>query len=130
MNHIRMCILRQMWDEHKQVLIQNLQSQKATAKDKRLAKLIRLSDEIREVVLESYFHYCKEKAAKTFIDWRIQQAEFAKDPVMRKALRICRLSSYLIYNKEDEIFEIYRLNKNNFESVKTNLIAMELEIQR
>ena len=93
-----------------------------------MAKLIRLSDEIREVVLESYFHYCKEKAAKTFIDWRIQQAEFAKDPVMRKALRICRLSSYLIYNKEDEIFEIYRLNKNNFESVKTNLIAMELEI--
>ena len=75
---------------------------------------------MRDVVLENYFHYCKEKAAKSFIEWRIQQAEFAKDPVLRRALRIRRLSSYLLYHKEDEIFDIYK--SRSFESVKAKLI--------
>ena len=36
---------------------------------------MRLGDEVRDVALKNYFHFCKERAAKAFIEWRIQQAE-------------------------------------------------------
>ena len=32
-----------------------------------------LDDEVREVALKTYFHFCKEKQAKAFIEWRIRQ---------------------------------------------------------
>lgn len=76
MNRVRMCILRQMWNEQKQAMIKNLKKGTTKKKDalrkKRLNKLLRLTDEVREVALKNYFHYCKEKAAKIFIDWRVE----------------------------------------------------------
>lgn len=57
-------------------MIKNLKKGTTKKKDalrkKRLSKLLRLTDEVREVALNNYFHYCKEKAAKNFIDWRME----------------------------------------------------------
>ena len=39
---------------------------------KRIVTLMALDDEVRDVALKSYFHLCKEKNAKGFIDWRIR----------------------------------------------------------
>ena len=56
-------------------MIKNLQAsrkKKDTAKKKKISNLMRLTDEVRDHALKAYFHYCKEKAAKNFIEWRIQ----------------------------------------------------------
>jgi hypothetical protein len=56
-------------------MIHNLKKPTTRKKDglrkKRLNNLIRVGDDVREVCLKSYFHLCKEKAAKKFMDWRI-----------------------------------------------------------
>ena len=54
-----------------QVLKQNKANLKPKARKKQLDKLMRLSDEVREVALKDYYTFCKEKAAKAFIEWRI-----------------------------------------------------------
>lgn len=75
MNRIRMCILRQMWNEQKRIMIQNLNQQKSKKKEgirkKRIEKLYMLGDEVRDYALKCYYHYCKENAARAFIEWRI-----------------------------------------------------------
>ena len=57
-------------------MIQEVKKNKAnlkpTVRKKRLDQLLRLSDEVREVALNKYFQFCKEKAAKSFIEWRIK----------------------------------------------------------
>ena len=51
-----------------------------------------LEDEARDVALKNYFSLCKEKAAKSFIEWRMEQAKLLKDnPTLKKALRYRRL---------------------------------------
>ena len=76
MNKIRLCILRNMWNDQKRLMIQNLKKptkkKKENLRKKRLGSLMRLGDDVREVCLKSYFTLCKEKAAKKFINWRIQ----------------------------------------------------------
>ena len=79
---------------------------------------MRLGEEAREATLTSYFRFCKERAAKAFMDWRIQQSNLVKNPNIAKALRLRRLSSVKIYDKEETIFKIYMENEHNFESVK------------
>mmetsp|Transcript_30110 Transcript_30110/g.39976 ORF Transcript_30110/g.39976 Transcript_30110/m.39976 type:complete len:86 (+) Transcript_30110:745-1002(+) len=75
MNKIRMQILRLLWNDQRQSMIDNLKKpgprKKETLRKKRLALLMRMNDEVREHALKAYFHYCKERAAKNFIDWRI-----------------------------------------------------------
>ena len=63
-------------------MINNLKKQsnnrkKEAQRKKRLAALMRLTEDVREHALKTYFHYCKEKAAKNFIDWRMEQAKLA-----------------------------------------------------
>ena len=78
MNRVRMCILKQMWNDQKRTMVQNLKAIKSKKKEalrkKRVAKLMRLGDEVRDIALKNYFHFCKERAAKVFIEWRIKQA--------------------------------------------------------
>ena len=88
-----------------------------------------ISDDLREYALKSYFHLCKEKAAKRFIEWRLEQAELVRDPVMRQALRLRRLSEDPKFNKEESIFNLYQQYESNFESVREKLIQMELQLQ-
>jgi hypothetical protein len=64
---------------------------------------MRLGDDVREVCLKSYFDLCKEKAAKKFINWRIQQASIIKDESMKRVIRIKRLLNYKKYNREESI---------------------------
>lgn len=66
----------------------------AALRKKQVRRLAECSDDVREHALKAYFHYCKEKAAKNFIDWRIEQAEFMKDPVTKRALRLRRLANF------------------------------------
>ena len=69
MNRIRLCVLRQMWNNQKRQMIENLKVNKAGSKKKhenqlrkkRLVALMALDDKVREVALKSYFHMCKEK---------------------------------------------------------------------
>ena len=77
-----------------------------------------MGDDVRDIALKEYFKLCKEKSAKRFIDWRIKQAEYMKDPMMRIALRISRLTYIDKYSIEDSIFELYMNNIHNFEDVK------------
>ena len=76
MNRIRMCILKQMWNDQKREMVHNLKEQKSKKKEalriKRIAKLMRLGDEVRDEALKCYFHFCKERAAKAFIEWRVK----------------------------------------------------------
>ena len=67
-----------MWNDHKKAMILDLQGPKGKKitkndkdKKKKHKKLTKMGDEVREVALKSYFHYCKEQAAKKFIEWRI-----------------------------------------------------------
>ena len=53
-----------------------------------------------------------------------------KDPIIRIALRISRLTYIDKYSKEDSIFELYMNNIHNFEDVKPVLIQMEMKLQR
>ena len=85
-----------------------------------------IEDDLREFVLQSYFHLCKEKAAKRFIEWRLEQAELVRDPVMRQALRLRRLSQDPKFNKEESIFNLYQEHESNYDSVREKLIQMEL----
>ena len=75
-NKIRMCILDKMWKDQKYSMMQNLKQLKGKMKEsirrKRLKKLIRLSDEVKDTTLKSYYSFCKERAAKAFIEWRIK----------------------------------------------------------
>ena len=45
---------------------------KPAVRKKRLDKIMRLSEEVREATLTSYYRFCKERAAKAFIEWRIE----------------------------------------------------------
>ena len=47
---------------------------KEAARRRRLNLLMKMTEEVRDHSLKAYFHYCKEKAAKSFIFWRMQQA--------------------------------------------------------
>ena len=100
-------------------MIQNLKKsikKKNSQRAKRLKWLMQLTDEVREHALKSYFHYCKEKAAKNFLDWRIQLAAFEISPEHKKALSYRRLSNLDRYEqKEKEIFALYMQHKNDFE---------------
>ena len=91
--------------------------------------MMRLNDEVRDHALKAYFHYCKERHAKAFIEWRVQQAQLAKVPEKKKALRLRRLHNFHKYDKEESIFDLYMANYNDFDSVKSELMRMELEIQ-
>jgi len=75
MNRIRMSILKQMWSEQKRIMIQNLNQLRSKKKEsmrkRRISKLIRLDDEVRDYALKTYYHFCKENAARAFIEWRI-----------------------------------------------------------
>ena len=64
-----------------------------------------------------------------FIEWRIEQAKLVEDPVMRKALRLRRLSSFRKFDQEQTIYDLYTAHEADFDSVKAELIALELEIQ-
>ena len=88
---------------------------KPAVRKKRLDKLLRLSEEVREATLTSYYQFCKERAAKAFIEWRIEQANLVKNPSTAKALRLRRLSIQAMYKKEDVIFRIYLDNEYRFE---------------
>lgn len=94
---------------------------------KRLNLLIGLSEEVREVTLKQYFHFCKEKAAKRFIDWRIEQAKI-EDRAVKRAIRIRRLTNHNLH-KEELIYSIAKKNEHNFDAVKNDLMQMELELQ-
>ena len=59
---------------------------------------MRMGDEVREFALKTYFHLCKERGARSFMEWRIKQAEIMKDPVMRKALRLRQMNNIENYN--------------------------------
>lgn len=76
-------------------MVQQLKSDnsnlKSSVRKKRLQKLMRISEEVREEALKSYFGFCKERAAKAFIEWRITQASLVKKPLTAKALRLRRL---------------------------------------
>lgn len=107
MNKVRMSILRQIWNDQKHVMIVNLKKairaqgggggstsnkKKDLPKKRHLQRIIRVGDDVRECALKNYFHLCKEKAAKRFIEWRVEQAQLIKDPIMRQALRLRRLN--------------------------------------
>ena len=70
-----MCILRQLWDAHRDQMLENLKKKaprkKEAARKKRLKLLMKMKEEVRDHALAAYFHYCKEKAAKNFIFWRM-----------------------------------------------------------
>ena len=96
---------------------------KGHAKEVKLKKakyrrLLRMTDEVRDHTLKSYFHLCKEMSAKMFIEWRIKQKELLKDPILKKALRIRHLSNFQKYDKEEIIFKLYKENVNSFDSIK------------
>ena len=63
-------------------------------KKAKFRRLNRMTDEVRDHTLKSYFHLCKEMSAKLFIEWRIKQKELLKDPILKKALRIRRLNNF------------------------------------
>lgn len=134
MNKIRLAILRQMWNDHKHILIQNLkkpgQKKKEKLRKKRLNKLLCLTEAVREKTLKLYFHICKEKAAKKFIEWRIEQAQVTQNRAIKKAIRLRRLTDFHRFEKEEAIFSLYRENEHNFDAVKSELMQMELELQR
>ena len=47
---------------------------------------------------------------------------------MAKALRLRRLNSFKEYDKEEHIFQNYLAHENDFDSIKNELIAQEMEI--
>lgn len=102
---------------------------KEAARKRRVNLLENMTDEVRDHALKAYFHYCKEQAAKCFIEWRMQQADIAKDPEQKKALRVRRLSNISKFNTEEAIFMLFLKHEENFESVKERLVQMELELQ-
>ena len=114
-------------------MIQNLKKpttkKKESLRKKRLNKLMRVGDDVREVCLKSYFHLCKEKAARKFIDWRIEQAKLIQDKSLKRALRLRRLSNFDKFNKEESIFKLFKLYESDFEGAKSELMRMELELQ-
>ena len=63
-----------------------------------------MTDEVRDHTLKAYFHYCKEKAAKLFLEWRILESKIVKDSSKKKALRLARITNFKKYDKEEEIF--------------------------
>ena len=44
-------------------------------------------------------------------------------------MRLRRLHNFHKYDKEESIFDLYMANYNDFDSVKSELMRMELEIQ-
>ena len=90
-----------------------------------------LGDEVREVALKSYFHLCKEKQAKAFIDWRIEVAELCRDQSLKQALRLRLIASKMKHeDKEEQIFQLYMNNRFDFAAVRDELVTLELEIQK
>ena len=63
-------------------------------KKAKFRRLNRMTDEVRDHTLKSYFHLCKEMSAKLFIEWRTKQKELLKDPILKKALRIRQLNNF------------------------------------
>lgn len=159
-NKVRMCILRRMWDDQKRIMIDELQlkqmrrtqahkrlnlkrlpstfgltpkqAQQYEEGKKSLGKLMTIEDSARDQALKSYFSLCKERAAKTFIEWRIEQARILKqNPELKRPLRLRRLvvkSPAEI--KEAKLFELYMKYEHNFNACKEELIRLELEIQK
>ena len=156
-NRVRMCILRQMWNDQQSKLIEQLnqvQSRRTSSQKqgmkrltstygmsplqakryeetkKNLGLLISLNDEVRDVALKRYFKLCKERSAQAFIEWRMEQKKIQEDnPCMKKALRLRRLINRTqCERKEVKMFEIYKSHEHDFESYKDQLIKLELEI--
>ena len=117
----------------KQQMVQNLFKPGIKKKEKdrkrRLKALIDMNDDVREHSLQVYYHYCKEKAAKSFLEWRIWQAEIVCDPERKKLLRFRRLVNFMKYDKEQHLFRLYMIYEDNFEDIRPQLMQMELEIQ-
>lgn len=90
---------------------------KEAARKRRLKTLVNMDEEVREHALKTYFHYCKEKAAKNFINWRMEQAKIVKIPELRAALRYRRLGNFKKYDKEEDMFRLYLKHEDDFEAV-------------
>lgn len=126
MNKVRMSILRQLWNDQRQMMIENLKKpgpkKKEASRRKHLQAIMRVKEDLREHALKSYFHYCKERAAKSFIEWRIKLAKLIKDPEKKKAIRFARLSNFHRYDLEEQMFKLYEENNKDFDAVLPELI--------
>ena len=49
-------------------------------------------------------------------------------PEQRKVLRYYKLMDSSHFNKEEEIYQLFKNNKHNFEKIKGKLIQKEMEI--
>ena len=77
-----------------------------------------MKDDVRDHALTAYFHYCKEKAAKAFIEWRMRDELICKNPEYKKALRFRRLTNFKKYDKEEAVYQLYLEYEDDFESIE------------
>ena len=128
MNQVRMNILRKMWRDQKAELLKKLRLGTRQDKKRRTKLYLDIPDEVRDLLLDEYYMLCKRKAATTFIEWRMSQAELLKVAGIAKTLRQHRLSSHRKFDMEQLIFEKYHraYDKNK---VMPDLMEMELKLQ-
>ena len=126
MNKVRMSVLRELWNDQRQTMIENLKKpgpkKKEGARRKHLQAIMRVKEDLREHALKSYFHYCKERAAKNFIEWRIRLANLIRDPEIKKAIRYARLSNFHKYDLEEQMYKLYLDSEKDYEAVLPQLI--------
>lgn len=53
-----------------------------------------------------------------------------QNKAIKKAIRLRRLTDYHKFEKEEAIFKTYCDNEKNFDAVKSELMQMEMELQR
>lgn len=135
MNKVRMSILCKMWNEQKTAMMTALskkaQSNKKGSKElkKRIGELMSIPQEVRDASLKAYYKLCKERGAKKFIEWRMEQARLqACYPYYQKAIRIRRLVNFEKFNLESLMYKIYKDNESEVDRVMPQLISMELKI--
>lgn len=137
MNRVRLNILHQMWDNEKTAMIKALSKKAHLNKKlgsklkKRIGELMSIEPEVKEQSIKAYYLFCKERGAKNFIQWRIEQARLqACYPYFKKALRLRRLVNYEKYNLENVLYRLYRQHEANVKTIMPKLIQIEMQIQR
>ena len=82
MNQVRMNILRKRWKDQRAEMLKVTRLGTRRDKKRRTKQLLDIPDEVRDLYLREYYRLCKVKAAASFIEWRMSQAELLRVPGM------------------------------------------------